>query len=61
MPATRTLPGWLFAVLAAGGLLASGLYIGRIRLEGPTPAHLARSVGFGVFGLLMLYGAARSH
>ena len=51
------MPRWLFAILATGTLVSSGLYIGMIRLQGPTAAHLARAVGFGVVGVLMLCGA----
>jgi|AntAceMinimDraft_16_1070373.scaffolds.fasta_scaffold03856_3 hypothetical protein len=51
------MPKWLFAVLATGMLVASGLYIGMIRVQGPATAHLARAVGFGVAGVLMLCGA----
>jgi hypothetical protein len=55
--AGRGMPRWLFAVVAAGALLASGLYIGMIRMQGPTAPHLARVIGFGVLGIIMLYGA----
>lgn len=53
----RRMPRWLFAVVAAGALLASGIYIGMIRIQGAAAAHLARAIGFGVLGLVMLYGA----
>lgn len=56
-----TLPRWLFAILAIGGLLASGIYLGMIRLEGASIGDVVRAVVFGVFGLLMFWGAMSKH
>ena len=50
-------PKWLFAVLAIGGLLTSGIYIGILSVESYTVLRLAQAIGFGVFGLLMFWGA----
>ena len=48
---------WLFAVLATGMLVSSGLYFGIIWVQGPAAGHLAKTVGFGVVEVLMLCGA----
>ena len=50
-------PKWLFACLAIGGLLASGIYIGIISVEGLTGIRLVQAAGFGILGLLMFWGA----
>jgi len=50
-------PRWLFAILAISGLLVSGIYIGIISLEGLTIIRFFQAVGFGIFGLLMFWGA----
>jgi hypothetical protein len=52
----RPFPRRLFAALAAGGLLAAGIFIGVMSVEGVTVGRLAEAGGFGVFGLLMLWG-----
>jgi len=49
-------PCWIFTVLTVGGLIACGLYIGIMRVEGTSTGNLLRAAGFGVFGLLMLWG-----
>jgi hypothetical protein len=51
------MPRWLFAILAVGGLLASGIYLGIMRLDGASTGNIVRAALFGVFGLLMLLGA----
>jgi hypothetical protein len=55
------LPKWLFAILAVGGLLASGIYLGMTRLEGASEGNVVRAIVFGVFGLLMFWGAMSKH
>jgi len=50
-------PRWLFALLAIGGLIACGIYLGVMSVEGFSPLRLAQMAGFGVFGLVMLWGA----
>jgi len=50
-------PRWLFAILTVGGLLASGIYLGMMRVEGAITGHVVRAVAYGAFGLLMLWGA----
>jgi hypothetical protein len=54
----RAFPRWLFAILAIGGLLASGIYIGIISVEGFSGLRFAQALGFGVMGLLMFWGAS---
>lgn len=53
----NTFPRWLFAILAIGGLLASGVYIGIMSAEGFSILHFAQAAGFGLLGLLMFWGA----
>ena len=50
-------PRWLFVVIAVGGLLASGLFLGIMSVEGATTTRILQSVGFGLLGLVMLRGA----
>ena len=50
-------PRWLFPILAIGGLLAAGIYIGIISVEGLTGMRFIQAAGFGIFGLLMFWGA----
>jgi len=49
-------PRWIFAVIAIGGLLASGLYIGIMSVEGYSTVRLIQALGFGVVGLIMFWG-----
>jgi hypothetical protein len=44
-------------MLAIGGLMASGVYIGIISAEGFSNLRLAQAVGFGILGLIMFWGA----
>lgn len=53
-------PRWLFAIIAIGGLLASGIYLGIMSVEGYAGVHLAEAVGFGLMGLLMFWGALQT-
>ncbi len=53
-------PRWLFAVIAIGGLLASGIYIGVMSMEGFTGLRLAQAAGFGLLGLIMFWGAIQT-
>ena len=48
---------WMFAVLALAGVLASGIFIGVMSTEGLSAMRLLQAVGFGIFGLLMFWGA----
>ena len=53
----RAFPRWLFAMLAISGLVASGVYLGIISVEGISGLRLAQAAGFGFLGLLMFWGA----
>ena len=53
-------PWWLFAVIAAGTLLASGIFLGIMSIEGPTARRIVEAIGFGLLGLVMLWGATHS-
>ena len=54
-------PRWLFAILAIGGLMASGIYLGIMSIEGFTNVRLAQTAGFGIMGLIMFWGALHSN
>jgi hypothetical protein len=53
----HTLPRWVFAIIAIGGLMASGIYLGIISVEGVTSIRLVEATGFGLLGLIMFWGA----
>lgn len=53
----RPFPRWLFAIIAVGGLLACGIFIGIMSIEGTTGMRLAQAAGYGVLGLLTFWGA----
>ncbi len=56
----RSFPRWLFAILAIGGLVACGIYLGIMSVEGFTNLRFAQSAGFGLLGLVMFWGAMQS-
>ncbi|MBN1314229.1 MAG: hypothetical protein JXA42_02135 [Anaerolineales bacterium] len=56
----KSIPWWLFATIATGALLASGIYLGIMSVEGFTGMRLVKAAGFGVLGLIMLWGAVHS-
>jgi len=49
-------PRWFFSLLVVGAFLACGIYLGMIRIEGVSAGNVMRAVGFGLLGLLMLWG-----
>jgi hypothetical protein len=53
----RTFPQWLFLILAVGAIWASGIYLGKMTMEGTSTAYLLRVIGFGALGLVMAWGA----
>jgi hypothetical protein len=53
----RSFPKWIFALIAIGGLVASGIYLGIMSVEGFTGLRFAQSASFGVLGLVMFWGA----
>ena len=50
-------PKWLFSILSIGGLLAGGIFIGVLSVEGITGMRMIQALGFTIFGLLMFWGA----
>jgi hypothetical protein len=46
----QSFPRWLFAIIAIGGLLASGIYLGVMSVEGFTSLRMLQALGFGVLG-----------
>ena len=51
----RLPPRWFFAILAAGGFLASGIYLGMIRAEDATTGNMVRATLYGLLGILMMW------
>lgn len=49
-------PRWIFAMIAIGGLLASGIFLGILSEEGVSTARVLQAAGFGLLGLLMFWG-----
>ncbi|MFC2023780.1 hypothetical protein ACFLT5_03480 [Chloroflexota bacterium] len=50
-------PWWLFAIISIGALLASGVFLGIMSVEGLTAMRMAQAAGFGLLGLAMFWGA----
>jgi hypothetical protein len=53
----KALPRWIFTLLAIGGAWASGVYLGKITIEGASSGLLIPVVGFGLMAVLMAWGA----
>jgi hypothetical protein len=53
---TKLPPQWFFFILSVGSFVACGIYLGTIRAEGVSTWHVVRAAGFGVLGLVMLWG-----
>ena len=53
----QSFPRWLFAIIAIGGLLASGIFLGIMSVEGFTGIRLAQAAGFGILVLVMFWGS----
>ena len=53
----RRVPWWLFGLVSAGALLASGIHVGVMSVEGATAIRLAEATAFGLLGLTMFWGA----
>jgi hypothetical protein len=53
----KVLPRWIFTLLAIGGAWASGVYLGKITIEGASTEFLIPVVAFGLMALLMTWGA----
>jgi hypothetical protein len=50
-------PRWMFLLLSIGGSWASGIYLGKISIEGASTGHLIPMISFGILGLIMAFGA----
>jgi hypothetical protein len=57
----NSFPRWIFAVSAVGALIASGIFIGIMSIEGVAGLRLAQAVGFGIVGLIMFWGAINNN
>jgi hypothetical protein len=53
----RRVPWWLFGIISAGALLASGIYVGVMSVEGASGIRLSEATAFGLLGLTMFWGA----
>lgn len=47
-------PRWVFTVIMAGALIACGVYLGMMRIEGASTGNVVRAAGFALLGALML-------
>ena len=56
-PHWSTLPRWVFAIIAIGRLMASGICLGINYVEGVTSIRFVEATGFGLLGLIMFWGA----
>ena len=52
----KSFPRWLFAIIAVGGLLASGIFLGIMSIEGFTTLRMLQSLAYCVLGLIMFWG-----
>ena len=57
----KAFPRWLFGFIAVGGLLASGIFLGIMSVEGVTLARILQAAGFGLLGLVMFWGALKGY
>jgi hypothetical protein len=53
----KALPRWIFTLLSIGGAWASGIYLGKITIEGVSTEFIIPAIGFGLMGFLMAWGA----
>jgi len=53
----KAFPRWIFTLLAIGGAWASGIYLGKITIEGALTGFLIPMIGFGLMAFLMTWGA----
>ncbi|UCF60970.1 MAG: hypothetical protein JSV37_14610 [Anaerolineaceae bacterium] len=53
----RIPPRWMFLLLSIGGAWASGIYLGKITVEGTLTGLLIPMISFSVMGLIMAWGA----
>ena len=50
-------PRWMFLLLSIGGAWASGIYLGKISIEGASTGHLIPMICFGVLSAITVWGA----
>jgi hypothetical protein len=53
----RIPPRWMFLLLSVGGAWATGIYLGKITVEGALTGLLIPTICFSVIGLIMAWGA----
>ena len=53
----KSFPRWAFLLLSIGGFWASGIYLGKISIEGASTGYLIPMICFGVLGVIMVWGA----
>jgi len=54
---TQSFPRWLFVILSLAGAWGSGIYLGKITVQGAILESLIPAIGFGILALLMGWGA----
>ncbi|NIM95008.1 MAG: hypothetical protein GTO18_15010 [Anaerolineales bacterium] len=50
-------PRWMLLLLSIGGAWASGIYLGKITIEGASTSLLVPMICFGAMALIMGWGA----
>ena len=58
---SRIPPQWMYTLLSIGGAWASGIYLGKITVEGVMTGLLIPMIIFGVMGLIMAWGGLSGH
>ena len=53
----KAFPRWIFTLLSIGGAWASGIYLGKITIEGASMGLLIPVIGFAALGLMMAWCA----
>ncbi len=53
----QSFPRWIFVMIAIGGLVACGIFIGIMSVEGATSLRFIQAIGFGLMGLVTFWGA----
>jgi hypothetical protein len=53
----KSLPRWMSLLLSIGGAWASGIYLGKISIEGASTGNLIPMICFGVLGAIIVWGA----
>ena len=49
-------PRWFFSILSTGALIACGIYLGIIHVEGASAVTVVKSIGYGLLGIVMMWG-----